>query len=114
MREIKYRAWDTLARKMISHDMIKQDFILYEELCDPLERNIFMQFTGMTDSEGKEIYEGDWVTIGGGVEFLEVVYQAPSFVMKKHLKKGMSKKWSTFIMGPGSNQLVNIIGNKYE
>ena len=61
MREIKFRAWDSLVEKMYS----------WTELLNQNLNNIFtipeqcgyhlMQYTGLKDKNGKEIYKGDIV-----------------------------------------------------
>ena len=62
MREIKFRFWDTEFKKMFKdHDMVMKHITMNEFFCGnkyPLE---FMQFTGLQDVTGKDIYEGDIV-----------------------------------------------------
>ena len=51
MREIKFRAWE--GGKMVAFDFFIADIFALSE-------NV-MQFTGLLDKNGKEIYEGDIV-----------------------------------------------------
>ena len=59
-REIKFRAWD--GEQMISPDYInRQGCACWKSNSIPETTNKVMQFTGLVEKNGKEIYEGDIV-----------------------------------------------------
>lgn len=52
MREIKFRVWDALEKEMLFPDTVTPSII-------SLQGAYLMQYTGLKDKNGKEIYEGD-------------------------------------------------------
>jgi uncharacterized phage protein (TIGR01671 family) len=70
MREIKFRAWFYNGADISTGVMIKaeeawqEDYIEFNgrELAPTDECTILMQYTGLKDKNGKEIYEGDILT----------------------------------------------------
>ena len=71
MREIKFRAWDNILKKMLYTEeywIKKTDWYAINRVrgCAITETDtnngVLMQYTGLKDKNGKEIYEGDIVT----------------------------------------------------
>lgn len=60
-REIKFRAWDKLVKKMVQPR--DGDFIGWHSPTNWKECYEIMQYTGLKDKNGNEIYEGDILNV---------------------------------------------------
>lgn len=60
MKEIRFRFWDIEFKKMFKdHEMIKKSITFNEFFNNKYSPVEIMQYTGLQDVTGKEIYEGD-------------------------------------------------------
>jgi hypothetical protein len=78
MREIKFRAWD--GKKMVSPAYLSRNEVAYwyEDLI-PLCSFYIMQFTGLKDKNGVDIYEGDILETDTSTIKGEVFYKEGCF-----------------------------------
>lgn len=87
MRELKFRIWDTLAKKYISQRNYLSSMkvgesgiatFTYKQYLDG--GFIIQQYTGLLDSNRNEIYEGDIVKFNEPTKLAEGVYMASLYV----------------------------------
>lgn len=100
MRQIKFRAWDKANNMMI--DMHAMEYFARTETRNQTRFEL-MQYTGLKDKNGKEIYEGDIVKIPDG-RLHTIVWEHWGFCIKDP-QSGIYNALSEYL---------EIIGNIYE
>jgi len=116
-RLIKFRAWHKKRKKMykVLHLHIESETWATCEGFDIIENKgihiriqpkegVIMQFTGIKDSQQREVYEGDIIKVG--LKVMPVKYQRGGFYTPYNNSNYRLGGWDTDVM--------NIIGNLYE
>lgn len=110
MREIKFRAWDAERKFFLSAASFGSSITP----CEDKERTVFlnhrdniilMQFTGLQDKNGKDIYEGD--VFYWGADRGKVTFEKGCFIFR------VGKNYS-MTMRDHYPEEVEIIGNIFE
>lgn len=116
-REIKFRAWDKSCNKMRGISGLQDCFSLRSDgVCN--EDYILMQYTGLKDQNGKEIYEGDIVTIEYGKGVVEYSEKQAMFIINwigdnEAYNESLAYNPRNYIYGK-TRKDIEVIGNIYE
>lgn len=96
MREIKFRAWSKVNKVMYYDSGYKCDHDLF----------YVMQYTGINDKNGNEVYENDIIEIGNKI--LEVIFDNGCFYSPFTLPNGNISKYR---LGGWDKEELLVIGN---
>ena len=117
MRQIKFRAWCTKKIPYIKSQMIYNVTIFGNSdqgwasavgmVGGYGERNTLMQYTGLKDKNGKEIYEGDIIDFAG-LKPLEIIWEETRFRTKLFTSEPIN------LNKDGCESFAEVIGNIYE
>jgi hypothetical protein len=115
VNNLKFRAWNETQK--IMEKVMSIEFLINEDneefigittnksrCCDKL---ILMQYTGLKDKNGVEIYDGDIVYNAFNKVFGKIVFEPPSFRLY----------YDTFVENLDRNKktdCINVVGNIYE
>jgi hypothetical protein len=121
MRKIKFRAWNTIETRWVDSDEIPMTGDP-EPILELSGRNYLQlsQFTGLKDSKGIEIYEGDIVIaptfMGGQLHKGVIVYKTvnAAFKIEPILKKSYKNDRMLFYKSYKTEIKCEVIGNIYE
>ena len=119
-REIKFRAWDKECKRMLIVDEIKWPTRFNNGWIENVatdgrsgssgvwEDFELMQFTGLKDKNGKEIWEGDIIAISGAKWEIEW-----NFGMAAYFCKAIGV-FSVYCLTNGTAKTMEVVGNVHE
>lgn len=108
MREIKFRAWDKENKEMVYDDGDLAIFRAIKRMAYKSNHKThdFMQFTGLKDKNGVDIYEGDVVKLEAWKSSVTVVFDKGAF--KYQIDKATAKSFLDITIWGGAEVIGNI------
>lgn len=127
-RKIKVRVWSKPLERFLTKDEWFLDFdgdlhfIEYDEDSNqywpdrvPEENYVVQQYTGLKDSKGKEIYEGDIVKYHRGFESEKEIRELTSHIKFQDAAFGFDMKgFNDMFMSLENDSYIEVIGNIFE
>jgi len=112
VREIKFRVWDEKRKKMLVPAGIYEDgvpFIRYNDGSNAMPLNDYpvMQYTGLKDKNGREIYEGDLLSVAPHSRPYEVRWVGAGFF-------GVDPEYNDLEMHANAVKDMEVVGNIWE
>ena len=110
-REIKFKIWDKQNKIML-----KNIYYMGDGLSSPIRNYNLLQFTGLKDKNGNEIYEGDIIHLSNSNFYYKVVFEYGSFVCY-HINKKYGERWgllSEFFSIKMTAYPIEVIGNIFQ
>ena len=104
-RDIKFRAWDEVSEKMLNWNEFLDTNMKNTFIAPESTGLILMQYTGLHDKNGKEIYEGDIVKYENMTG--KIMFFNGSFILSD-LEE--TEEWELGVI----NEDIEVIGNIYE
>ena len=108
-REIKFRAWHKFLKLWIASGSISLNGKYSEANSDEI---VLMQYTGLKDKNGKEIYEGDILKRENDRYYYSVHYGTLAFGLSQHREDGIFA--SSWEYSHNENEKAEIVGNIYD
>lgn len=116
MREIKFRAWFKKVPIMIEFGLGSDYFKFSTDdgdwRCELDEADAIMQFTGLLDKNGKEIYEGDIVLVDG--KFIGQVFWNKFSCGFRYASTPDTDIEKTHFLNTFAQSFYEVLGNIYE